>query len=248
MGLDLFDVTFRIEKTFDLELTEQDWNRLARDGDITAGELYELLLAKLGLRDLARNDLRLNYHLWDQVRHSLHAAASVPLDKIELQTPLAALFPRHNRRQPWNSLREVCPYRVRELDYPPIVRLAALALAAGVILIEQLQIGRIPGAVWLWPVLGWFGLWMLSETYWKVLSVCAPLRTRFPGGMSTVKDLCRAVLAANYVEVCEGVETNSDPRCQVVWAQLVEILAATLGIRADEIGFHSRLIRDLGIS
>jgi len=74
------------------------------------------------------------------------------------------------------------------------------------------QIWQVPGAQWLWPALGLLGVWTLVETYVKMLAILRPWRIRFPSGIATVKDLCRAVLAANWSshgptlgsDTCEG--------------------------------------------
>ena len=76
-------------------------------------------------------------------------------------------------------------------------RWGELMLAKGVGLIELCQIERLPVVKWLWPLLGWFGVGMLAETWIKVLAMLSPLRMRLPSGLTTVKALCRAVLATN---------------------------------------------------
>ncbi len=248
MGLDLLDITFRIEHKFDVDLSREDLAALVRDRDIIVGDLYDLVLKKLHLRDVARYDVRLSYALWTELRDVIHSVTKVPLDRIELKTPLEALFPRKTRRATWEALREASPYRIRKLDYPRVVRTVGFVLAAVMALIEQLQIWQVPGVKWLWPLLGLLGVWMLIETYTKVLSLLSPLRKRFPSGMTTVKDLCRAVLATNYADICRSDEIPSEKRCLAVWQQLTEILVDGLGVDADEITFRSRLVRDLAMA
>jgi hypothetical protein len=252
MGLELVEIVMQIEETFDVSLSEDELNELAHDRDIVVGDLYDHILGKLHLRDVARYDFGLNYALWRELQEVLHRVAAVPRDEVELKTPLATLFPREFRRARWDALRKTCPYRVAELDYPRSVRRAGFLLALLMVLFELLRIWQIPGAGWLWPLLGIFGLWMLAETYMKVLKVFAPLRVRFPSGMNTAKDLCRAVLAANYADICRNAELPrngempSDERCLEVWEKLVGILADTLGVKPDQVAFRSRLMADLG--
>jgi acyl carrier protein len=253
MGLDAFDIKWRLEETFDIVLSTDDFMGVVRDNDISVGDLYDLLLTKLHLIDRARNDVRLNYDLWIKTQRIIHTVSQTPLHQIELNTKLESLFPRQTRRTAWAVLRHTYPYRLRELDYPLYVRGTGFALAAGMVFMDQFQLWQIPGAQWLWPVLGLFGIWMVGETYLKVLSICSPLRIRFPAGIHTVKDLCRAVLATNYEEICQDFGTGTDTermndnRCHVVWQQLKEILVAVLGVDDDEISFKSRLISDLGM-
>lgn len=248
MGIDVLDVTFRIEKTFDIDFSHTDFASLLRDNDVRVGSLYELILKKLHLRDSARHDLGLHYDLWDEVQRILHRTLDVPAESIELSTSLETLFPGEGRREAWNALREASPYRIGELEYPRAVPVAGFLLATGMVLVEQFRLWRIVGIKWLWPLLGLCGIWMVSETYLKVLWICAPLRKRFPSGMTNVKDLCRAVLAANYLDVCERFDLSLDGRCVAVWEQLTGVLRDALGVDPDEVTFGSRLIRDLGMS
>lgn len=246
MGLDILDIQFRVEKAFGVELTHDDLFEVMRDRDILVGDLYSLLLKKLLLHDVARYDVRLNYRLWEQMQRVVQSASGAPLEQIELKTPLAVLFPRDTRRTAWETLRRECPYRLAQLDYPKAVRWAGFGLAVGMVLVEQLRIGWAAGANWLWPVLGLIGIWMVSETYLKVLWMCRPLRNSFPARMATVKDLCRTVLATNYEEICGSSEIPFDDRCLEVWRQLTGILVDALGVEADAITFRSRLFQDLG--
>ncbi len=61
MGLDILDIQFRVEKAFGVELTHDDFFEVMRDRDILVGDLYNLLLKKLLLHDVARYDIRLTY-------------------------------------------------------------------------------------------------------------------------------------------------------------------------------------------
>lgn len=247
MGIDLLDIRFRIEKAFGVVVSPEDWQRMVRNRDILVGDLYNFLLKELALVDHARTDIGLNYHVWEVVHQKLHQVTKIPTEEIELGTPLESLFPKPARRETWNVLRELCPYHVRELDYPKVVRRVGFLLAAGVVVIEQFQIWRLPLARWLWPFLGIVGLWMISETYLKILKICARFRTAFPAKMATVKDFCRTILATNYREICQEFQIAFDERSMAVWEQLVQILVEALGVETDEVAFHSRLIHDLGM-
>lgn len=246
MGLDLLDVRFRIEHTFHIDVAEEEFVELVRNQDIVIGDLYDLVLRKLHLRDVGRHSVRLNQFLWSEMKSALQRATEAPQQQIELGLPLETLFPRETRRVRWQALRDVCPYKVRDLDYPAYVRLGGFLLAAAVVLLEQRQLWQMIGLKWLLPFLGLLGVWMVGETYLKMLTFLAPLRHSFPAGIRTVKDLCRSVLSSNYAEICTSADIALDDRCAGVWEQLVELLVATLGVDAAEVTFRSRLFRDLG--
>lgn len=218
MGIDVLDIMFRAEKKFGVKLSHDDLEAIACDRDIVVGDLYDLILQKMHLRDFARYDVRLNYALWTQIRDDLHSVVDVPADQIELKTPLASLFPRDTRCEAWEALRETSPYRITSLGYPRAVRVAGFLLAVVMAAFEQFHIWQIPGAKWLWPLLGVLAIWMLAETYAKVLSFLAPFRKSFPAGMKTVKDLCRTVLATNYADFCSCAAIPLDDRSIAVWS------------------------------
>ncbi len=130
MGLDLLDITFRIERQFGIDLSQDDFKSILHDRDVQVGDLYDLILRKLHLRDVGRNDIRLNHALWTNVQELIGAVTEIPLEQIELKTPLATLFPGGTRRATWEALRQASPYRIGKLGYPRIVRTAGFLLAA----------------------------------------------------------------------------------------------------------------------
>ena len=111
MGLDLVDIAFCVEKAFGVSLSEDDLDALVSDRDILVGDLYDLILEKLHLRDVARHDFGLNHALWTEMQGVLCRVTQVPPDWIELKTRLATLFPRKTRCKTWEALRKACPFR-----------------------------------------------------------------------------------------------------------------------------------------
>ncbi|MFO0978053.1 MAG: hypothetical protein U0996_16725 [Planctomycetaceae bacterium] len=47
MGIDLLDVSFRLERATGVAVSQSDWASLVKDGDILVGDLYSLLLCRL---------------------------------------------------------------------------------------------------------------------------------------------------------------------------------------------------------
>jgi acyl carrier protein len=249
MGLDFVEVTMEIEDAFKISLGDDQFEGLINDRDILVGDLYEHILTKLHLRDVGRYSIRLNFDLWQEIRQLLSDVTGVPSHRIELKTPLETLFPRDTRTDVWERLHEASPYRIPKLDYPWIVRATAFAFTIAVVATEQFQLWqRGPGMGWLWPAAGLLGMWMFVETYAKVIAALRRYRTSFPKGMTTVKELCRTVMAANYADICHDAGLPLDDRCLEVWQKLTEILATTLDVDSDRITFKTRLFADLGMS
>src|SRR6476661_6859762 len=101
MGVDALDLVFRIEKAFEIKLSKQEFLSLVKDQDVVVGDLYDLVLAKLQLCDVGRNDFGLNFRLWAEMQAVLERVSGVKLDEIVLQMPLERLFPRPTRRFKW---------------------------------------------------------------------------------------------------------------------------------------------------
>jgi acyl carrier protein len=254
MGLDLLDIEFRLEKAFGIKMDAEDFESLVRDRDVVVGDLYGLILRKIHIRDTVRTNIHLNFAVWEELQEHLSKASGIAKGEILLKTMLEDIFPRDTRRVAWEGMRSASPYRIASLDYPWAVRPIGLSLAAAVVLIEQFQIWRIPGALFLWPILGIVGVWMFAESYTKVMFFFAAWRTQFPKGMKSVKDLVRSILANNSEKIVgdkQGgivgeVEIPIDDQSVAVWRQLQEILSDALGVKAEKVTLESRMIADLG--
>lgn len=254
MGLDLLEIAFDVEKEFGVKMDAEDLDGLVRDRDIVVGDLYALILRKVHIRDTVRTDIPLNFAVWEELREQVSKATGVAKSEILLKTLLEEIFPRETRRVAWEGMRSACPYGIASLDYPRAVRPIGLAVAGAMVLVEQFHIWRIPGAVFVWPIVGILGIWMFSESYAKVMSVFAVWRTQFPRGMRTVKDLVRSILAGNSEKIMAykrggiagEVEIPIDDRSVAVWEKLREILSDAIGVKVEKVTLESRLVADLG--
>jgi acyl carrier protein len=247
VGLDFVEIKMQIEDRFEITLEEDDW--LSSEGLVieTAGDFYETILRKLIVWKSARQDIRLNFEVWEEVRDKVSVVTHRPPESIRLGDSLKELFPRSNRRELWQQLREVSDYRLPELEYPKWVPRLGLFLALGMGVLDQFHIWQIPGAQWLWPILCVIGIWIMVETYTKFLSICARFRTRFPDKLRTVKDLCRNVIDKNYRDMDVQYFPPASEFCHDVWDQMAEIFQEVLGVDREEIKPESRLIADLGM-
>lgn len=247
MGLDLVEIKMQIEDRFEITLEEEDW--FTAEGRVieTAGDLYVTILRKLIVWRSARQDIRLNFEIWEEIRDKLSVVTERPHESIRLWDSLQNLFPTSNRRERWQRLREMSDYRLPELEYPKWVPILGLLLALGMGILDLFHIWQIPGARWLWPLICLIGIWMMVETYTKFLSICARFRTRFPDRLQSVKDLCRHVIDKNYRNMQVQYTPPTSEFCRDVWDQMVEVFQEALGVDREEIKPESRLIADLGM-
>ena len=75
VGIDWFDVRFRLERVFEVELRPADFQHLWTDrrvADLTAGELHEVICAKL--RSQGRP---VPFSSWNRVRRELAEALAI---------------------------------------------------------------------------------------------------------------------------------------------------------------------------
>lgn len=247
MGLDFFELKMEIEDRFEITLEEDDWYSPTGSVIETAGDFYITILRKLIIWKSARQDIGVNFRVWDEVRDKISQVTGRPPESIRLGDSLQNLFPNSERRALWQQLREVSAYRLCELEYPKWVPKFGLCLALGMGVLDQFQIWQIPVAQQLWPILCLIGIWMMVETYTKFLWICARFRTRFPDKLQTVKDLCRIVVDKNYRDLDVPRYPPTSEFCRDVWDQMVEIFHEILGVDRDEIKPESRLIADLGM-
>ena len=252
MGLDLLDIAYRIENEFELKIDPSDLEQIARNGDITVGALFELILAKLHYRERVQKSVQVNFEFWREMRATIRAATGIPVDSIELGVPLATLFPKPSRAALWSELQSECPYIVPPLEYPTLVKYLGFALALTMLAIEFFQWWRFAAIAWLGPVLWIVALLILGETYFRIVTILRPWRNAFPAGLKTVKDLCRSVLKWNFQAVCQGDRIASakmplDDRCLIAWEKLTKILVDALGVAPSDITFRARLAGDLGM-
>lgn len=248
MGLDFMELKIEIEDRFEITFEEDDW--ISSNGLLieTAGDFYQTILRKLIVWKSARQDIRLNFEVWEAVRDKVADLTDRPHESIRLWDSLENLFPMSQRRELWQQFREVSDYPLSELEYPKWVPRLGLTLTLGMGFLDQFQVWQIPRVEWLWPILCIIGIWMMVETYTKFLSVCARFRTRFPDKLQTVKDLCRNLIDKNYRDMDVQYYPPTSEFCRDVWDEMVGIFQEVLGVDREEVKPESRLIADLGMA
>jgi len=248
MGIDLLDLTVRIEEEFKVELDMDFWYDIIRDRDVVASDLYSHLLIKMHRSEYVRNDIRLNFDFWSEFQQIIQDVTELPREQIQLKSSLEQLFPKKTRYTVWQNLRDKCPYRVPDLDYPAFIRYASFCLALLAVGIEQLQFWRGQGMNFgFWLILGVAGILMFLETYTRLLSFLRPWRYRLPSGCTNVKDLCRLILSTDYEVICRGAYIPMNDRCLQVWSRLKKILVEMSYLKGQQVTFSSRLFADLGM-
>lgn len=252
MGMDLVEVSLDIEDRFGIFLYEDEWAAIWQNNDIRVGDLFTLIVYNVERINVAKNDIVEVQSFWSEIRSGINRATGIESDRILLSTPLAELFPVESIAQQWEILQVSIRYTLPRLRYPGALPFVGALLMIGGLILQQIQLWQLPILLNVFPVLIALGIWMLVETWLKVLRFLSRYRTRFPDGVQTVKDLCKRIQHVNprlmapqshadSVPIDTPVSIESSPE---VWSQLVKILVGVLGIQPSEISLDSLLIKD----
>lgn len=264
MGIDLLDVSFRLEKQTGVRLSHDDWMSLFRHGnrEVLVGDLYSLLLARKHYPTQIRTDIELNERVWNKVRESLAVAANLDLSDIQMSTRLDELLPIERRREIWSGFESRCEYVPPQLIWNDVdqirksreERFEILAILLLPFLLITVGLGtkpewRDPGSAFLLWVISsivvgvgmLFRSWNRSRRYWELR------RTNFPADVLTVKELCRRMRDLNITRLMPVLTLRQADRDLDLWNKLKQTLVDALGVDEDEVRQEAGLIRDLGM-
>ncbi len=162
MGIDLLDVSFRIEKTTGVRLDQSDWQSLAMNGDVTVGDLYSMILCRLKYDADVKTDIQLNESVWQQTRSALAKIADRPPTEVTMQNRLEELLPESSRPEMWKSLQQDLKLSLPLLELPVRLRrrlvigqwaiLLAIPLLTTSLLVSKWLSIRSDASWWLIPV------------------------------------------------------------------------------------------------
>lgn len=257
MGIDLLDVSFRLENTTGVRLSQSDWQSLAMNGDVTVGDLYSLLLCRLKYDANVKTDIQLNETVWQQTRLAIAQVANVPMPDVTMQRSLEELLPESSRPEMWKRLQETLKLSVPLLELPPSLRrrrvlevnviLLAIPLVPAGVLWSILLRDQHPDSLWFLPIVFVLST-LISAALYSVRhhSYWERRRRVLPRGVETVKELCRRIRDLNAFRLIGRPLSQDLDECQKIWTSLKDCLINALGVDEDEVTMEARLIKDLG--
>ncbi|MDA1231469.1 MAG: hypothetical protein O2856_11895 [Planctomycetota bacterium] len=255
MGIDLLDVSFRLEKTTGVMLTADDWSGLASDKDIVVGDVYTLLICRLGLAHEIRTDIELNESIWHQVQAAVSRISSKSPVEITMETTLDNLFSKETRRTRWSTLRKELGLGIPHLENSAtdqrwisassllciLIPLAIFATCVSVAYGRGVTAFVFAGGISLICFLALNAVRLaLSRTIWEPRRVC------FPRQVVNVKELCRRVRDINAHRLIGRPLSKDLDDGRKIWIDLKAALVDALGVDDEEITMQARLIKDLG--
>ncbi len=239
MGVDLLDVSFRIERELGVSLKPEDWYELARDRqDFTAGQLYQLIQQRLELQKLAHLDLSVNERFWRTLQASISRVRGCPTSAVQLSTALNDVFAAETLREDLLAVEQDSGFQV------PLLHLQRAPATEAVLIIIGVTAAILAAALERYLdsmlLLAAFGAAAGCVSY---LSRGTDLR-RFQQ-MKTVKSLCRYVRDNNLERI--GPRSPAVANSADVWRRLKDVIVDSLGVDDDEVCRDAWFVRDLGL-
>jgi acyl carrier protein len=235
MGIDLFDLLLRVERSFRIRVRRDEALRAFGSG--TVGELYTFVLEKMGG---TRWPFCLGVPVFVRVREALVGEFGVAPERVTPSSDLAGLVPAGRRA--WDRLG-----RAIRVPLPPLERPAWAGRLASGFFIKGLfcllpafagfliagRLGRAGG----FGVLTGFGLGAL------VLAATTPLAVRVPASCATVKGLIKALLQTHYGLLSEQEQMAHH---REVWEVLRAVIVESLNVPPEAVTPSAHLVYDLG--
>jgi acyl carrier protein len=229
MGLELVEIVLQVEETFGVIVVRDDAFQIK-----TVGDLYQYIVAR---RVEQRQQGCPTARAFRDIRRVLTETTSMPKQAIRPSTELATLLPLRSRRRVWKKLDKKLPGQIPVscLPYRLGPKLAGLCVVAGLV-----------GTVTIAPHIGIghavvLGMTASLATVLLFSLVSFPFAVTFPRGVVTVGDLAVASLPPDCEQVLKREMTDEE-----IWEKLREIVAETLGLKAEDITPSARFVEDLG--
>lgn len=242
MGIDLIDITFRMEKVFHLKLKSGFWDDLIAQRqqafpdsevtDITVGQLHCGIMNHLKSARRLEDSVFLAQVHRDQVLATLRARYAP--QTVTDATLLSQLHDRPLFREDWYDLGDLFQVPLPDVGWSRwSFAVISLGLVASLILV-------VVSLVWT----NSWGFAAIIDTV--VLTVLIAWRMnceskRFPPQIQSVRDLIDYVLVERMSQSSQSQWTED-----AVWFALRQILTTALDVEPHEVTPEARIIHDLG--
>ncbi len=263
MGIDLLDVTFRLEKQLDRKLpTTLLWplcienvstNPSQTVLDIRVSRLHERLCE---IMNVTPSPIQALEPTRERVMKSIQECLGCDSQAIQLESRLNDIIPIRDREKYWflisQSLGYYCvPWLTRSWAYEIVCIVLFFGSITGVGLTyislkQPMRSGAFISLTVSLTALCVIGFWFFRR--W-------PKLTRFPPNLTTVDDLARMIAFGQLEEplsLKNPPESSETPSESVEWTEerlwtvLVGVLVDSLGVDEEEVVPDATLIKDLG--
>ena len=244
MGIDLLDISFRLEKVFNLNLGKTFWNevfeRARRDSpgtvvmDVTVQQIHCELVCRLQAQGRYEETSYLTEENLKDVLTKLQI--QFPLTNVSPETQIQELFGRPLWREDWDVLSDIFGVELPSIAWS---KWTLIVLGAGITGCAVIWVvSRLTQWPWVYAIM--FDIFVIASLLaWRLNSESK----RFPPQIRSVKHLAEFVLVSR---TRRGLTAKWAD--EVIWFSLREVLVDGLGVDDDEVTPTATLIHDLGAS
>lgn len=238
MGIDLLDISFRVERTFGIRMSRQDFQSVFSAG--TVGSLYAYLLYRLDQNEWPRGCV--GVPVFYQLRRALVELFGTSEGHITPCRKLDEIIPVRERRLNWRRLRAALDLPLPSLCRPFWMHRLICYGSLGLCLLAIL--GFFLGNPARDPFWLWFGLLIGGAVkYGAAYILTLPCAVCIPPSCSTVKSLIKTILRSDYGRMAARARMWHEHE---VWHALVPILVEALNVKPEQVVIDAHLINDLG--
>lgn len=224
MGLEIVELIMAVEERFDIEIPDEDAEKLE-----TVGAIHAYVWGKVATRQFSPCPSQAAFH-W--LRRGLVETQDVPRKDVRPVAPLASLLPVLGRRARWEDLGRSLDGRLPELEWPTAV--PRLIFGGACFLLTTSGLGFLTGH----PPWGAVGLTGTALFAWLTPKMAASLAVEFPTSCATVGAAAKA-LAGPRPDGKRWVEPD-------VWEALKVVVLDHLDVPLRAVTPDAHLVYDLG--
>lgn len=236
MGIDLVELVMDFEDEFNLTIPDEDYEHLR-----TVGDMYEYVISKKGdaIEHPSLPRVCLTMVVFSRLRPALQVLADVPRRSIRTKTSLGSLTAHAERRDVWESVKELTSLQLPKLQRPTWMVYALAASCVGAVISAVYCLAMILPIAVAWA----FSLIIVAPLLARLLVVRSQrFATSIPANCATVGGLARQVERLNHGALQERYRGDVSVD---VWEKLCGIVSEQLGVPLDEVTYGARFVEDL---
>jgi hypothetical protein len=232
MGLDGIELVVEVEKTFDIEITDNEAMNIG-----TVGDFHNIVWEKIKDKKSTKCT---SACLFYKLRRYLTSKYSFSDEDFKLDVNLNDLIPADNKRGKWKEIQHDFDYQLPDLELShglqQMMFYLGVTLIGGAFVFAVIAVNFFDGPKW------WFLLLVLGIVFMILLNfVITPLRTNI--AQKDVREFVKSVLSLNYKELRLTMGANRGEMENIMNC----IIHDKIGVDFEEIIPGASLVNDLGI-
>lgn len=245
MGLEMVEVVMELEDEFRISIRDEDLADVR-----TVGDLHDLIVAKLGLREL--DSVCITSHIFYALRRALTEVTGLPRDRITPATEVDELLPARQRPRLWRLWRSRSGIRLPRLLLPEpletVVQVVIAVVTAGVAVTSLYAWHHVTGSwtgasTWM-VVIGWIPA---AAAYAAMRGLVSRWAHVLPRQLQTLGDVVRDLVQHHDARGRQPRVSHDTVTRDTVWSRLVGTLARQPNVKRDAITRSTDLAKDLRI-